>query len=362
MSILALTSTTQAASPESITPVSILLLGVMLMPGILIAALTGMFRRGSINGPVRLAGDEPVWPMALVTVIGGAVWFMSQIIYGAAASIAFTHGHPNETFNVDKLTGGDFAFLATVPAAVAFAALMLGDVFGGRDLLKRIGFTSTNLPWGIVKGLLAMVIVWPLMALAGVLFELFYRAIRFEHPTTHELLTAMKGAQPWIKYVLIFGACVAAPVFEEFLFRGHLQTLLVRLFNDGRAARKLAAGGLPVAVVPPALAGVSSEHPSVNLTVAALPVPPLPAQVTETIEYARGDFPPPAPPPPQRLVWLAVLITSMIFASVHPLWMAPLIFILSLCLGYAYERTGNLWVSITIHALFNTSSTLLFLK
>jgi membrane protease YdiL (CAAX protease family) len=37
--------------------------------------------------------------------------------------------------------------------------------------------------------------------------------------------------------------------------------------------------------------------------------------------------------------------------------MSPLIFVLSLCLGYAYERTGNLWVPITIHALFNTIET-----
>ena len=28
---------------------------------------------------------------------------------------------------------------------------------------------------------------------------------------------------------------------------------------------------------------------------------------------------------------------------------------------YAYERTGNLWVPILIHAAFNTSSTLVFL-
>jgi membrane protease YdiL (CAAX protease family) len=59
--------------------------------------------------------------------------------------------------------------------------------------------------------------------------------------------------------------------------------------------------------------------------------------------------------------WLAVVITSVIFAVVHPLWMAPLIFVLSICLGYAYERTGNLWVPIVMHALFNTSSTIVFL-
>ena len=39
----------------------------------------------------------------------------------------------------------------------------------------------------------------------------------------------------------------------------------------------------------------------------------------------------------------------------------PPIFLLALCLGYAYERTGNLWTTITMHALFNTTCTLLFI-
>jgi membrane protease YdiL (CAAX protease family) len=29
------------------------------------------------------------------------------------------------------------------------------------------------------------------------------------------------------------------------------------------------------------------------------------------------------------------------------------LFLLSMCLGYIYQRTGNLWATITIHAAFN---------
>jgi membrane protease YdiL (CAAX protease family) len=60
--------------------------------------------------------------------------------------------------------------------------------------------------------------------------------------------------------------------------------------------------------------------------------------------------------------WTAVIVTSVIFALVHPLWMSPLIFLLALCLGYAYERTGNLWVAIFIHAMFNSIETAIFLN
>jgi membrane protease YdiL (CAAX protease family) len=54
--------------------------------------------------------------------------------------------------------------------------------------------------------------------------------------------------------------------------------------------------------------------------------------------------------------WPAILFTAVAFALVHPWWTWPQIFFLGFCLGYAYERTGNLWMSITMHALFNLTS------
>jgi membrane protease YdiL (CAAX protease family) len=60
-----------------------------------------------------------------------------------------------------------------------------------------------------------------------------------------------------------------------------------------------------------------------------------------------------------RRPWLAVALTSAAFALVHPFWTVAPIFVLSLCLGYAYERTGNLYVPIFIHSLFNAISVLI---
>ena len=75
--------------------------------------------------------------------------------------------------------------------------------------------------------------------------------------------------------------------------------------------------------------------------------------------------PPDAPPLPEtRAVWppiLAILITSLCFSVVHPMWTWPVIFVLSCFLGYAYERTGNLWTCVTIHAAFNAFSTIVYL-
>jgi membrane protease YdiL (CAAX protease family) len=63
-------------------------------------------------------------------------------------------------------------------------------------------------------------------------------------------------------------------------------------------------------------------------------------------------------PDPTWPRWTAILLTSILFALVHnagasSLWMLPPLFLLSVCIGYAYERTGTLWVPIFTHAAFN---------
>jgi membrane protease YdiL (CAAX protease family) len=58
--------------------------------------------------------------------------------------------------------------------------------------------------------------------------------------------------------------------------------------------------------------------------------------------------------------WPAVVLAAAAFAMMHSWWTWPQIFFLGVCLGYAYERTGNLWMSITMHALFNLTSIWLF--
>lgn len=52
--------------------------------------------------------------------------------------------------------------------------------------------------------------------------------------------------------------------------------------------------------------------------------------------------------------WLAAISTSFLFAAAHLQWNVGLdTFVLSLVLIYLYEKTGNLWVPIGLHALKN---------
>lgn len=53
--------------------------------------------------------------------------------------------------------------------------------------------------------------------------------------------------------------------------------------------------------------------------------------------------------------WIAIFITSGLFSMVHgnvPHW--PALFILGVCMGYAYEKSGSLFRPILIHAFFNS--------
>jgi membrane protease YdiL (CAAX protease family) len=55
--------------------------------------------------------------------------------------------------------------------------------------------------------------------------------------------------------------------------------------------------------------------------------------------------------------WLSIVISSIIFAMSHANaghW--PTLFVLSLCMGYAYEKSGSLLRPIFIHSLFNAIS------
>ncbi|MHC4726678.1 MAG: lysostaphin resistance A-like protein [Planctomycetota bacterium] len=55
--------------------------------------------------------------------------------------------------------------------------------------------------------------------------------------------------------------------------------------------------------------------------------------------------------------WPAIVISSALFTMTHDNpghW--PALFILGICMGYAYEKSGSLFRPIFIHSIFNTIS------
>jgi membrane protease YdiL (CAAX protease family) len=229
---------------------------------------------------------------------------------------------------------GRMALASTVPSILAGAMMVLATLVLRPGGLGGLGLSPRQLGRGIVLGLIGSVIVVPLVFLAAQVTELLWQAMHYAHPKEHDLLRFMGDSHNLaLTVVLIASAVLVAPVFEELLFRGHVQTLvtyaLARL--SGAWHRVDLRRGFEI-VVP----GSSPDAP-------AAPEPP-PARI---------------PSAPAR--WASIFLTSLIFSSVHPAWTIPPIFVLAVCLGYAYERTGNLWAVMTMHAMFNTTSTVLYL-
>lgn len=294
------------------------------------AALLGVLPPRRAAGPDRIPPNRPAWP--LLGVMFGALG-----VYLFSASLYETIRHPPSAASAQISTtrpqdrpASETAFVSTVPPLLGFLALLLGDRFS-RDISKQdLGLSLRRLSRGAAWGSIGVVIVVPPLFVMAQLVEILYRRIHYRHPTEHPFLHTL-GEKPGVAVVgsIVIGACVIAPLFEELLFRGYLQTLIRRMLYR-IFTRQPGPFGFPV--------------------------------VSEVSNLANGPLVPAEPPPPTAAqTWSAIVITSMVFASVHPAWSQPVIFLLAVCLGYAYERTGNLWVPITIHAGFNTLSTAVFL-
>ena len=104
-----------------------------------------------------------------------------------------------------------------------------------------------------------------------------------------ELITQYQQLPLQILVVIV--AVIVAPLLEEFLFRGLIQTVICRFFEIRNGA------------------------------------------------------------------WLAIVISSVVFAIIHAdagHW--PTLFVLGVCLGYSYEKSGSLLRPVFIHSLFNAAS------
>ncbi len=106
----------------------------------------------------------------------------------------------------------------------------------------------------------------------------------------HDMLAVLQQASSlWVTVGLFVSAVVAAPVLEEVIFRGLVQTALVGMFGWGHRWIALIAASV-------VFAGVHTNQP-----------------------------------------WQVL----------------PSLFVLAMVMGWLYERTGSLWPSVIVHAGFN---------
>lgn len=237
---------------------------------------TSLGRKSLVHSRPRRNTMLPITPF-----IPFAVWFLGIFVL---QSIVLTLIDP-----ADDETEAISNYIAFGAGAVLTIGLILPLArYHFARGLKGFGLNPRTIGKDLGVAAVKLLAVWPLVLAAIIVTTRIGQAIKgqdYEIPRHQELEVVAGFSSVWVRGLVAVMAVVIAPLLEEMLFRGLLQTLL-RTYV-----------GRP---------------------------------------------------------WPAIVVTSLLFAVVHadvPHW--PALFVLSLGLGYAYEKSGSLFQPIFMHAFFN---------
>jgi membrane protease YdiL (CAAX protease family) len=182
----------------------------------------------------------------------------------------------------------------SIGAVVTMAAMMfLAHVHFARGL-KGFGLNIKTIAKDFVMAILNLLATWPLMMAAITMTMFFARLLSgqdYQMQQHQQLEMITENPQLPLRIMIVFVAVVIAPLLEEMMFRGFVQTTIRSYFNIRNSA------------------------------------------------------------------WPAIAASSVFFAIMHAdpgHW--PTLFVLGLCLGYSYEKSGSLFRPIFIHFFFNAYS------
>jgi membrane protease YdiL (CAAX protease family) len=330
-----LAEATPAVEPE-ISPWGLALSVFSGVAAVGVAWLVGILRPSRTGVGHRVPPGRPIAPLLGVLFAGMVLWQAAPVLFlsgrSGATQQATTAPATQKAFTLEDLSPRDLILISAAAPSLAFLVLFIGDALVRPHVRQQLGFDRRRLPSGVALGACGLLLAMPLVYATMVGSEWVYRVVRYTHPSEHDLLRVMgETADPGLKYVMVAAAVLVAPLWEELLFRGHIQTIVREL-----------------------LIRIAGQPAPLDLTPVLAPSGGTVLAYANTGTDAERRVPHPA------ASWVAVVLTSAMFAGVHTPWQMPAIFVLSLCLGFAYERTNNLWVPVTIHAMFNTLMTTYF--
>jgi membrane protease YdiL (CAAX protease family) len=229
-------------------------------------------------------------------------------------------------------------------AVVALAILLARAHFARR--LKGLGLNLRTAHKDFAAAFVNLLAVWPFMLAVIILTRSLGKVIfgpEFEMQQHEELELITTYSQLPLRVMVVVVAVVVAPVLEEVLFRGFFQTVLRSFLETRRIRFGIRRAARPVEGEP----HTHTEEPA---------APPAPAAFDDA-DPVRSELEDAAEQPTagsSHAVWFAIVFSSALFAIVHAEpahW--PALFVLGMCLGYAYEKSGSLLRPIFIHAIFN---------
>ena len=289
--------------------------------------------RGNHAEP-RVKPTNALWSLGLVLLV-------SLVVYVAAAAVIISLG--SSTPADDGPAGGigtRALVINGIVTVIGVLALLASLIAAQRALgAPALGLAPGRMGRGVLLGLAWLLVIMPTMFMANLLMVLVRQGLGFTDTPMHSLLEAMQGSESPLFLVLALTTAVTlAPLSEELVFRGLIQTLLV--FTT---ARLILARPVDEPLAAEVVANPLAE-----------PLKPLSYASVPTAEQQ-------APSVPALATWTGIVLASIPFALLHEPWSIPLIFLLAVLMGWAYERTQNLWTPITIHFGFNLFNSLMLL-
>jgi membrane protease YdiL (CAAX protease family) len=211
--------------------------------------------------------------------------FVPLFIWFGAVSLAISMAQYGRKtlYPSEDLQGWQSAFVMILLARAHFARRLKGFGLNVKTIHKDFFAAFVNL-----------LSVWPLIMATIIVTVFFAERIwgqEYEMQRHQELELITEHSQLPLRITIAVVAVVVAPLLEEMLFRGIVQTMIRSFFEIGNGA------------------------------------------------------------------WLAIAVSSGLFAIMHANaahW--PALFVLGVCMGYAYEKSGSLLRPIFIHSLFNATS------
>ena len=225
---------------------------------------------------------------------------------------------------VQKLTPGLLGWqkifrdhlILSIGAVVTMTAMMfLAHVHFARRL-KGFGLNIKTIVKDFFMGFVNLLAAWPLM-MAAITMTVFVAKLisgqEYEMQQHQQLEMITEYPQLPLRIMIVFVAVVIAPLLEEMLFRGFVQTT-IRSILDLRFSNF-------------------------------------------NCRFEIGNRQPAIGNRQSTSAWPAIAVSSVFFAIMHANpghW--PALFVLGVCLGYSYEKSGSLFRPIFIHLFFNASS------
>jgi len=239
------------------------------------------------------------------------IWFGTVTLIASIARVLFSNLQDWQTDVLDNFILG-ISELSTIVVIMFLARIH----FTRR--LKGFGLNIKTIIKDFFAGFMNLLAVWPLIVSAMGLTIYFGELVwgrEYEMQQHQQLKLITEHPQLLSRILIAVVAVIIAPLLEEMLFRGLFQTT-IRSYIE--AFRPLIA---------------SSNKPE-----------------KERTTDRNGP-------------WLAIVISSVLFTMTHDNtghW--PALFVLGVCLGYSYEKSGSLFRPIFIHSFFNAISIIATLK